>query len=76
MNAAKDNLQRLMAAEDEAAAKRKKEHEEEWERYQRREDARKAAQALADSRQQLAEIIDRWGKAMTVERFSQMLKSG
>lgn len=69
LKAAKDNLQRLMAAEDEAAAKRKKEREEEWERYERREDARKTAQALADSRQQLAETIERWGKAMTVERF-------
>ncbi|TIO48891.1 MAG: hypothetical protein E5X80_26175 [Mesorhizobium sp.] len=65
----KDNLQRLMAAADEAEAKRKKEREEEWERYLRQEDARKTAQALADSREQLAEIIDRWGRAMTVERF-------
>lgn len=69
LKAAKDKLQRLMTAEDEAAAKRKKEREEEWERYLRQEDARKAAQALTDSRQQLAEIIDKWGKAMTVERF-------
>jgi hypothetical protein len=58
-----------MTAEDEAAAKRKKEWEEEWERYERGEDARKAAQALTDSRQQLAEIIEKWGKAMRVERF-------
>ncbi|WP_245458009.1 hypothetical protein [Mesorhizobium sp. M6A.T.Cr.TU.016.01.1.1] len=69
LEAAKDNVQRLMDAEDVAAAKRKKEREEEWERYERREDARKTAQALADSQQQLAEIIERWGKAMTVERF-------
>lgn len=58
-----------MDAEDAAAAKRKKEREEQWERYERQEDARKTAQALADSRQQLAEIIERWGRAMTVERF-------
>jgi transcription initiation factor IIE alpha subunit len=58
-----------MDAEDVAAAKRKKEREEEWERYLRQEDARETAQALADSRKQLAEIIDRWGRAMTVERF-------
>ncbi|MGO7042178.1 hypothetical protein ACCS60_27905 [Rhizobium acaciae] len=64
-----DKLQRLMTAEDEAEAKRKKERQEEWERYERREDARKVAQALADSRQQLAETIEKWGKAMTVERF-------
>ncbi len=69
LKAAKDKLQRLMTAEEEAAAKRKKQREQEWERYQRQEDARKAAQALTDSRQQLAEIIENWGKAMTIERF-------
>ncbi|QKC97153.1 hypothetical protein [Mesorhizobium sp. NZP2298] len=67
--AARDNVQRLMDAEDVAEAKRKKEREEWWARYERQEDARKTAQALADSRQQLAEIIERWGRAMTVERF-------
>ncbi|WP_246755413.1 hypothetical protein [Rhizobium lusitanum] len=69
LQASKDNLRRLMIAEDEAEAKRKKEQQEEWERYERREDARKVAQALTDSRQQLAETIEKWGKAMTVERF-------
>jgi hypothetical protein len=69
LKAAKDNVQRLMDAEDVAEAKRKKEREEWWERYERQEDARKTAQALADSQQQLAEIIERWGRAMTVERF-------
>ncbi|WP_246644717.1 hypothetical protein [Rhizobium laguerreae] len=69
LRASKDKLQRLMTAEDEAEAKRKKERQEEWERYQRREDARKVAQALTDSRQQLAETIQKWGKAMVVERF-------
>ncbi|RWA62929.1 hypothetical protein [Mesorhizobium sp.] len=69
LKAAKSTLQRLMDAEDVAAAKRKKEREEEWERYLKQEDARKAAQALADSQQQLADIIARWGRAMTVERF-------
>ncbi len=69
LRTSKDNLQRLMDAEDAAAAKRKKEWEEEWECYQRQEDARKIAQALTDSRQQLAEIIERWGRAITVERF-------
>jgi hypothetical protein len=69
LKAAKNTLRRLMDAEDAAEAKRKKEREEEWERYLRQEDARKTAQALTDSRQQLAEIIERWGRAMTVERF-------
>ncbi|PSJ55964.1 hypothetical protein [Pseudaminobacter soli (ex Li et al. 2025)] len=69
LRASKNNLRRLMDAEDAAEAKRKREREEEWARYERREDARKTAQALTDSRQQLAEIIERWGRAMTVERF-------
>ncbi|MEE1656734.1 hypothetical protein VB618_11040 [Microvirga sp. CF3062] len=69
LRASKNNLRRLMDAEDAAEAKRKKEWEEQWERYERQEDARKTAQALTDSRQQLAEIIERWGRAMTVERF-------
>jgi hypothetical protein len=58
LGASKDNLQRLMEAEDAAEEQRKKEQKERWERYERQEDARKTAQALADSRQQLAEIID------------------
>ena len=58
-----------MEAEERAEEQRKKERKERWERYEREEDARKAAQALADSRQQLAEIIEKWGRAMTVERF-------
>ncbi|WP_245280237.1 hypothetical protein [Pseudorhizobium pelagicum] len=69
LSASRDTLKRLMTAEDEAEAKRKKEWQEERERYERREDARKVAQALADSQQQLAETIEKWGKAMAVERF-------
>lgn len=69
LQASHDQILKLMIAEDEAAARRKKEREEEWERYERREDARKVAQALADSRQQLVETIESWGKAMAVERF-------
>lgn len=67
--AARGTLQRLMDAEDVAAAKRKKDRDEEWQRYLKQEDARKVAQALSDSQQQLADVIARWGKAMTVERF-------
>ncbi|WP_245464103.1 hypothetical protein [Rhizobium sp. NXC24] len=59
LQSSKNNLQRLMTAEDQAAAKRKREREDEWERYERREDARKVAQAQTDSRQQLAEIIEK-----------------
>lgn len=69
LGAAKTNLQRLMKAEDVAAEQRRKEQKERWERYERQEDARKTAQALADSGQQLAEIIEKWGRAMTIERF-------
>ncbi|MEI9419631.1 hypothetical protein O7A70_00320 [Mesorhizobium sp. Cs1299R1N1] len=69
LKASRGTVQRLMDAEDVAAAARKKEREEEWERYLKQEDARKVAQALADSQQQLADIIARWGRAMTIERF-------
>ena len=69
LGASKAELQRLMAAEDAAKEQRKKEQQERWERYERQEDARKTAQALADSQRQLAEIIEKWGRAMTIERF-------
>ncbi|WP_315860326.1 hypothetical protein [Rhizobium leguminosarum] len=69
LQASHDQILKLMIAEDAAEARRKKERAEDWERYQRREDARKVAQALSDSRQQLAETIENWGKAMAVERF-------
>jgi hypothetical protein len=69
LTASRDDLQRLTDAADAAEAERKREWEEQWERYERQEDARKTAQALSDSRQQLAEIIENWGRAMTVERF-------
>ncbi|WLA47890.1 hypothetical protein QIH80_40850 [Bradyrhizobium elkanii] len=69
LDASKVDLQRLMEAEEAAEEQRKKEQRERWECYEREEDARKTAQAHADSRQQLAEIIEKWGKAMTVERF-------
>ncbi|MGO6926109.1 hypothetical protein ACCS55_15840 [Rhizobium ruizarguesonis] len=69
LQTSRDEILKMMIAEDEAAARRKKEREEEWERYERREDARKVAQALAESRQQLTETIESWGKAMAVERF-------
>jgi len=69
LGASKVDLQRLMDAEEAAEEQRKKEQKERWERYEREEDARKTAQAHADSRQQLAEIIEKWGKAMTIERF-------
>ncbi|MGW6780832.1 hypothetical protein ACWF50_22760 [Brucella pseudogrignonensis] len=60
LHASHDHILKLMIAEDVAEAKRKKEREEEWERYERREDARKVALALADSQQQLAETIEKW----------------
>jgi len=69
LRASRDKLKALMTAEDEADAKRKKERHEEWERYERREDQRKLSQAIKESQQQLAEIIENWGKAMVVERF-------
>lgn len=66
---AASQLRGLMATEQEAAARWKRQREEEWERYRRREDEQKLAAAHKDSRQQLAEIIASWGKAMVVEQF-------
>jgi hypothetical protein len=65
----KDELQRLMTAADEVAAQRQREWDEQWERYRREEDKRQVAKALAESQQQLAEIMDKWAKAVAVERF-------
>lgn len=75
LRASRDKLQALMTAEDAAEAKRKKVQQEEWERYERREDERKVAQAIRDSHQQLTEIIESWGRAMVVERFFQGIET-
>lgn len=64
-----EEVQRLMDAEERAAAQRAKEAKERWGRWEREEDARKAAQATVDSRKQLGDIIERWGRAVTVEQF-------
>lgn len=64
-----DKLRRLMTAAEEEAAQQQREWEEMWERHRREEDERCVAQALTESRQQLAELIEKWGKAMAVERF-------
>ncbi|WP_244486845.1 hypothetical protein [Aureimonas sp. Leaf324] len=69
LKASADRVQRLMDAEERAAAERAREAKERWERYEREEDVRKAAQAIVDSQKQLSDIIERWGKAVTVERF-------
>lgn len=71
-----DHFLNLMIAEDVAEAKRKKGGEEEWERDERREDARKVAQALAESQQQLVETIEKWGKRWLSHAFSRMQRSG
>lgn len=62
-------LQDLMLTADREAAKRKKELEEAQERWRREEDQRHVAQAQADSQKQLADIIEKWANATSVERF-------
>jgi hypothetical protein len=57
-------------AEAEAAAIRKqREWEEQQERWKREEDRRNADKALAQSREQLSEVIQKWAAAMSIESF-------
>ncbi len=57
-------------AEAEAAAIRKqREWEEQQERGKREEDRRNADKALAQSRAQLSEVIQKWSAAMSIESF-------
>ena len=62
-------VQALMKAAAEEAARRKREWEEAQERHRRDEDRRCVVQARAESQKQLAEIIQEWATAMSVERF-------
>ncbi|QEL26396.1 hypothetical protein FQV39_04570 [Bosea sp. F3-2] len=64
-------LQALILAEEKAAAQRRKEWAEAQERYRRQEDRRSVERALADSKEQLAEIMEKWAAATVVERFFQ-----
>lgn len=59
----------LMTAADKAAEQRERERKAEWERYLRREDKRKSAEALLESQKQLAQIIEQWMKVMALEQF-------
>ncbi|ESY01399.1 hypothetical protein [Mesorhizobium sp. LNJC405B00] len=71
LESAKDELQTLMTAAEEAAAQRQREWEEAHERYLREEDQRRVKQAMSESQKQLSDIMDRWAAAMSVERFFQ-----
>ncbi|MGX1742110.1 hypothetical protein ACWIEX_11185 [Bosea sp. NPDC055353] len=64
-------LRALIFAEEKAAAQRRKEWAESQERYSRQEDRRAVERALADSKEQLAEIMEKWAAATAVERFFQ-----
>lgn len=69
LQGAASKVEALMIAADEAAEQRRKEWEAEWERYLRKEDKRKSAEALLESQKQLAQIIEQWTKVMAVEQF-------
>jgi hypothetical protein len=69
LEGAEEEIASLMVAAEEAAAKRQQEWEETQERYRREDDQRRVAQADTESRKQLADIMERWQRAMTVERF-------
>lgn len=64
-------LQALIVAEEKAAAQRRKEWAEAHERYLRQEDRRAVERALAESKEQLADIMQKWAAAIAVERFLQ-----
>ncbi len=64
-------LQALVLAEEKAVAQRRKEWAEAQERYRRQEDRRAVERALLESREQLAEIMEKWAAATAVERFLQ-----
>lgn len=69
LEGAEEEITSLMVAAEETAAKRQREWEETQERYAREDDQRRVTQADTESRKQLAEIMECWQKAMTVERF-------
>lgn len=64
-----EELRMLMRAAEEAAARRREELKEAQERYRREEDQRRVVQASAESKKQLAEIMEKWAAATAVERF-------
>ena len=69
LESAEEEVQRLMTAAAEAEAKRQREWEEQRERWRREEDQRRVKEARSESRKQLSDIMDRWTKALTVQRF-------
>ncbi len=69
LETSKNELQTLTTVAEEAAVRRQREWDEMWERHRHQEDERRVAQALSESRQQLAQVIEKWGQAITVERF-------
>jgi hypothetical protein len=71
LQSSEGELRALIFAEEKAAAQRRKEWAEAQERYRRQEDRRAVERALADSKEQLAEIMEKWAAATAVERFFQ-----
>ncbi|MFC5393975.1 hypothetical protein [Bosea vestrisii] len=69
LESVEDELRALMRAAEEAAVRRRREWEEAQERYRREEDRRRVAEALAESRKQLTDIMEKWAATTAVERF-------
>lgn len=69
LESVEDELRALMKAAEEAAVRRRREWEEAQERYRREDDQRRVAEALAESKKQLAGIMEKWAAATAVERF-------
>ncbi|GAA5624735.1 hypothetical protein Brsp04_04637 [Brucella sp. NBRC 12952] len=69
LEASKNEVMRLMKKADEDETRRKREWVEKLERHEREEDRRKVEQAKTDSRNQLADIMQEWQDAITVQSF-------
>lgn len=69
LESVEDELRALIKAAEEAAVRRRREWEEAQERYRREDDQRRVAEALAESKKQLAGIMEKWAAATAVERF-------
>jgi hypothetical protein len=63
------DISRLVEEAERQAEVDRREWEVKQERWRREEAERRAAQALKESREELLQIIDRWGRATRIEQF-------
>jgi len=75
LEGAVERLKRLKQVADTAEAQQQIEWEQQRERWRRDEDKRRVEAALNASRTQLAEIMEKWNTAATIERFFQEVEA-